>query len=130
MLNHFYKQPITKLLKIPMLKYHVKKDILTFTTNAINQFNKIICDKEKYALQLNVKQKKCIGYSYNLFLIEKNNIPHNVETININSLTFCIHQKSIEHIFGKKMDFIDDGFVSEFLFVDPNNINLHNCCKK
>lgn len=121
-----------RLLKTPSkiirsANYYVKTEIMTFTPKAILQLKKIVDDPSKTAIKLNVKKKGCSGHVYHLELINKDNIIHNGEIICADNITLQINPKSVIHIFGTRMDYIEDELVSEFVFNNPNVMEKCGC---
>lgn len=131
MFGYLLKTPIKRTI-ICSANYHVKNEVMTFTPKAISQLKKIVQDPTKTTVHLNVKKKGCSGHSYQLELINKDNIIHNTyegnrEIINVDNITLSINPKSVMYILGTRMDYIEDELVSEFVFNNPNVVGKCGC---
>lgn len=129
MFGYLSKRSIKKAI-ICSSNYYVKTEVMTFTPKAISQLKKIVDDPSKTAIQLNVKKKGCSWHSYQFELINKDNNIHNGEIVNADNITLLINPKSVVHVLGTQMDYIEDELVSEFVFKLPNATEKYNCEKK
>jgi iron-sulfur cluster assembly protein len=128
MFRNLIKTTPKKIVNYQVANYFVKTEVMTFTPRAISQLKKLVNDPTKTAIQLNVKTKGCSGHSYQLQLVDKENTNiHIGEVINIDNLMISINPKSIMHIIGTKMDYVEDELVSEFIFNNPNVVEKCGC---
>lgn len=126
MFGNLSKRSMKKAI-ICSANYYVKTEVMTFTPKAILQLKRIVEDPTKTAIQLNVKKKGCSGHSYQLELINKDNTIHNGEIVNVDDITLSINPKSVMHVLGTQMDYIEDELVSEFVFNNPNVTGKCGC---
>lgn len=126
MFNQFSKIPIKKFATYAIANYHVKTEPMTFTPRAIVELKKIVGDPEKNAIKLNVKKKCCNSHSYQLQLVDKKDNAHIGEIVDIENIKIFINPKSLTHVLGTKMDFIEDDIVSEFVFNGIKNTKCKN----
>ena len=88
-------------------------------------------DQEKIiiGIRVGVKAKGCLGLSYFMDLEQKSDIDPAISSFvqENKGISIFIDKKAYDFISGTEIDFIDEGFRSEFVFNNPNAKQKCSC---
>ena len=102
--------------------------ILTVTSNAANQINKIISDAPSGidSVIVGVDKSGCSGYSYKLDFAKSSDL-EGYEVIAHKGAKILIDPKATMFLLGSIMDFKTDKLSSRFVFENPNQKSTCGC---
>ena len=103
------------------------KEIITFTESAKNRVKEIITKARKnyIGIRIGVDNSGCSGHSYKIDYVE-NKIDSD-EIIFIDNIKVFIDASTTMYILGSKIDYIDNGMESGFVFKNPNEKGRCGC---
>ena len=103
-------------------------DLISVTTNAVNQIKKILSNAPNGtdALVVGVDKSGCSGYSYKLDFANSSELT-NHETVNKDGVKVLIDPKATMFILGSTMDYRTDKLSSRFVFDNPNEKGTCGC---
>lgn len=101
-------------------------------TSAAAQKIKALIDADKehiVGIRIGVKPKGCLGLSYYMDLEKKSDIDQSINSFvqEDNGILIYIEKKAYDFVSGTEIDFIDEGFRSEFVFNNPNAKQKCSC---
>lgn len=101
-------------------------------TDAAAERIKMLIDANKenvVGIRVGVKAKGCLGLSYFLDLERKSDIDPAISSFiqEDKGVSIFIDKKAYDFISGTEIDFIDEGFRSEFIFNNPNAKQKCSC---
>tara|TARA_B100001057_G_C22568236_1_gene840091 strand:+ start:391 stop:726 length:336 start_codon:yes stop_codon:yes gene_type:complete len=102
--------------------------ILTVTSNAANQINKIISDAPLGidSVLVGVDKSGCSGYSYKLNFAKSSDLK-GYEVITYDGAKILIDPKATMFLLGSIMDYKTDKLSSRFVFENPNEKSTCGC---
>ena len=102
-------------------------EIISFTEAAKNRVKEIIAkSKKNYAgIRIGVENSGCSGHSYKIDYAE-NKIDGD-EVIFIDKIKVFIDASATIYILGSKIDYVDNGMESGFIFKNPNEKSKCGC---
>lgn len=107
-------------VKIVVLKNDYNIYMITITTRAKQQINKLIENGGKSAL-LYLKGGGCNGFSYKFKILEKDEKPDKLDDIiKVNQHNLYLCNKSTMFLIGTKVDYVEDIMGSRFDFENQN----------
>lgn len=92
--------------------------ILKVTEPALAKLKDILTKKKAAGLRIQVVEGGCAGHSYAFDLAQKKEKDDTI--ITIDKTDFYVDKKSLKHIRGAKIDFIDSIHGSGFKIINPN----------
>lgn len=103
------------------------KEIITFTESAKNRVKEIITKAKKnyIGIRIGIDNSGCSGHSYKIDYVE-NKIDSD-EIIFIDKIKVFIDASTTMYILGSKIDYIDNGMESGFVFNNPNEKERCGC---
>ncbi len=103
------------------------KEIITLTTAAKNRVKEIIAKAKKNCIGIRIKidNTGCSGHSYKIDYA-KNKI-NGDEVISIDNIKIFIDASATMYILGSKIDYVDNGMESGFVFSNPNEKGRCGC---
>ena len=105
--------------------------IIKLTDSAAKRIKDMIEDKngEVIGIRIGVKPKGCLGPSYFMDLERKSDIDHSLDSFvqEDKGISIFIEKKAYDFVNGTEIDFLDEGFKSEFVFNNPNAKNKCGC---
>ena len=103
------------------------KEIITLTTAAKNRVKEIIAKAKKNYIGIRIKidNTGCSGHSYKIdYAKDKIN---GDEVISIDNIKIFIDASATMYILGSKIDYVDNGMESGFVFSNPNEKGRCGC---
>ena len=112
-------------------KNNLSEFSLTLTPKAISKLKQIMADEKKHDgyLRATVLAGGCSGYTYDLELVDKDNIRKSDIKIDQDGIKVIVDQESTEFLNGISIDFIDSLKESGFKFNNPNATQSCGCGK-
>ena len=103
-------------------------DLISVTTNAVNQIKKILSNAPNGtdALVVGVDKSGCSGYSYKLDFANSSELT-NHEIVKKDGVKVLIDPKATMFILGSTMDYRTDKLSSRFVFDNPNEKGTCGC---
>ena len=103
------------------------KEIITLTSAAKNRIKEIITKAEKnyIGIRIGIDNTGCSGHSYKINYAE-NKIDGD-EEIYVGKIKVFIDASATMYILGSKIDYIDNGMESGFVFKNPNEKGRCGC---
>ena len=103
------------------------KEIITFTKTAKDRIKEIITKAEKnyIGIRIGIDNTGCSGHSYKINYAE-NKIDGD-EEIYVGKIKVFIDASATMYILGSKIDYIDNGMESGFVFKNPNEKGRCGC---
>ena len=103
------------------------KEIITLTGAAKNRIKEIITKAEKnyIGIRIGIDNTGCSGHSYKINYAE-NKIDGD-EEIYVGKIKVFIDASATMYILGSKIDYIDNGIESGFIFKNPNEKGRCGC---
>ena len=103
-------------------------ELLSLTTNAVNQIKKILVNAPEGidALVVGVDKSGCSGYSYKLDFGKSTDL-NNYESIVKDDVKILIDPKATMFLLGSVMDYRTDKLSSRFVFDNPNEKSTCGC---
>ena len=103
------------------------KEIIILTKAAKNRVKEIIAkaNKDYIGIRIGVDNTGCSGHSYKIDYAE-NKIDGD-EVISIDNIRIFIDASATMYILGSKIDYIDNGVESGFVFSNPNEKEKCGC---
>lgn len=83
-----------------------------------------IRNKRIAVLRVDIKNQGCLGLKYSIKLSEPED---GDEIINTDSGPVHINSKKIIYVIGSKLDYVDNGVSSKFIFLNPNESGKCGC---
>ena len=96
------------------------KEIVTLTNAAKKRVKEIIAkaEKEYVGIRIGIDNTGCSGHSYKIDYAE--NKLDGDEEISIDNIKIFVDASATMYILGSKIDYIDNGIESGFIFKNPN----------
>ena len=103
-------------------------ELISLTTNAVNQIKKILVNAPEGidALVVGVDKSGCSGYSYKLDFGKSTDL-NNYESIVKDDVKILIDPKATMFLLGSVMDYRTDKLSSRFVFDNPNEKSTCGC---
>ena len=103
------------------------KEIITFTKTAKDRIKEIITKAKKkcVGIRIGIDNSGCSGHSYKIDYVE-NKIDGD-EVISVDNIKVFIDASATMYILGSKIDYIDNGMESGFVFNNPNEKERCGC---
>ena len=103
------------------------KEIITLTEAAKNRVKEIFwkAKKDYIGIRIGIDNTGCSGHSYKIDYA-KNKIEGD-EEISIDNIKIFIDASATIYILGSKIDYIDNGMESGFIFSNPNEKGRCGC---
>ena len=103
------------------------REIITLTTAAKNRVKEIIAKGKKnyIGIRIGIDNTGCSGHSYKIDYAE--NKINGDEVIFIDNIKIFIDASATMYILGSKIDYIDNGVESGFVFSNPNEKERCGC---
>ena len=103
------------------------KEIIILTKAAKNRVKEIIAkaNKDYIGIRIGVDNTGCSGHSYKIDY-DENKIDGD-EVISIDNIKIFIDASATMYILGSKIDYIDNGVESGFVFSNPNEKEKCGC---
>ena len=103
------------------------KEIVTLTNAAKKRVKEIIAkaEKEYVGIRIGIDNTGCSGHSYKIDYAE--NKLDGDEEISIDNIKSFVDASATMYILGSKIDYIDNGIESGFIFKNPNEKGRCGC---
>ena len=103
------------------------KEIVTLTNAAKKRVKEIIAkaEKEYVGIRIGIDNTGCSGHSYKIDYAE--NKLDGDEEISIDNIKIFVDASATMYILGSKIDYIDNGIESGFIFKNPNEKGRCGC---
>ena len=103
------------------------KEIVTLTNAAKKRVKEIIAkaEKEYVGIRIGIGNAGCSGHSYKIDYAE--NKLDGDEEISIDNIKIFVDASATMYILGSKIDYIDNGIESGFIFKNPNEKGRCGC---
>ena len=103
------------------------KQVIKLTDNAANRIKEIMssADNSTVGVRVGVKSGGCAGMSYIMEYAKE--VKANEEVIEDKGVKVLIDPKAIMYLLGTKMDYKKEKFSSQFVFINPNEIERCGC---
>ena len=103
------------------------KEIITLTDAAKNRVKNIISKAKKnyIGIRIGIDNAGCSGHSYKIDYAE--NKVEGDEEISVDNIKVFIDASATMYILGSKIDYIDNGVESGFIFNNPNEKGRCGC---
>ena len=103
------------------------KEIIKLTSAAKNRVKEIIQKAEKnyIGIRIGVDNTGCSGHSYKIDYAQNKN--DGDEEISIDNIKVFIDASATMYILGSKIDYVDNGMESGFVFSNPNEKERCGC---
>ena len=103
------------------------KEIVTLTNAAKKRVKEIIAkaEKEYVGIRIGIDNTGCSGHSYKIDYAE--NKLDGDEEISIDNIKIFVDASATMNILGSKIDYIDNGIESGFIFKNPNEKGRCGC---
>ena len=103
------------------------KEIVTLTNAAKKRVKEIIAkaEKEYVGIRIGIDNTGCSGHSYKIDYAE--NKLDGDEEISIDNIKIFVDASATMYILGSKIDYIDNGIESCFIFKNPNEKGRCGC---
>ena len=103
------------------------KEIVTLTNAAKKRVKEIIAkaEKEYVGIRIGIDNTGCSGHSYKIDYAE--NKLDGDEEISIDNIKIFVDDSATMYILGSKIDYIDNGIESGFIFKNPNEKGRCGC---
>ena len=103
------------------------KEIVTLTNAAKKRVKEIIAkaEKEYVGIRIGIDNTGCSGHSYKIDYDE--NKLDGDEEISIDNIKIFVDASATMYILGSKIDYIDNGIESGFIFKNPNEKGRCGC---
>ena len=103
------------------------KEIITLTTAAKNRVKEIIAKAKKNYIGIRIKidNTGCSGHSYKIDYAESK--INGDEVIFVDNIKIFIDASATMYILGSKIDYVDNGMESGFVFSNPNEKGRCGC---
>ena len=103
------------------------KEIVTLTNAAKKRVKEIIAkaEKEYVGIRIGIDNTGCSGHSYKIDYAE--NKLDGDEEISIDNIKIFVDASATMYILGSKIDYIDNGIESGFIFKNPNEKRRCGC---
>ena len=104
------------------------KSLISLTSNAVNQINKILSDAPKGidSLLIGVDKSGCSGYAYKIDFAKSCELK-NFDVVKKEGATIFIDPKASMFLIGSTMDYRKDKISTRFVFDNPNEKNTCGC---
>ena len=103
------------------------KEIITLTESAKARVKEIISKaKEKYiGIRIKIDNTGCSGHSYRIDYAKNKNTGD--EEVSVDDVKVFIEASATMYILGSKIDYVDNGMESGFIFKNPNEKDRCGC---
>jgi len=103
------------------------KDIITLTDAAKNRVREIISNSKKncIGIRIGIDNTGCSGHSYKIDYAENKKVSD--EVISLDDIKIFIDASATMYILGSKIDYVDNGMESGFIFTNPNEKGRCGC---
>ena len=103
------------------------KEIITLTESAKNRIKEIMTKAKRgcAGIRIGIENSGCSGHSYKIDYV-KDKIDGD-EIISIDNIKIFIDASATMNILGSKIDYIDNGIESGFIFKNPNEKGRCGC---
>ena len=104
------------------------KSLISITSNAANQINKILLEAPKGvdSLLVGVDKSGCSGYSYKIDFAKSSELK-NFDFVQKEGAKIFIDPKASMFLIGSTMDYRKDKISTRFVFENPNEKNTCGC---
>jgi iron-sulfur cluster assembly accessory protein len=107
---------LTFRIKVPEA-LPVKKPILEITESSTRQIQYMMGDSPAAGIRLDIKQRGCSGYKYELYFADEINPDDAIFDVGAKIL---VDRKILPAIKGTKIDYVDTDIESKFVFTNSN----------
>tara|TARA_B100001123_G_scaffold412773_1_gene510408 strand:- start:215 stop:556 length:342 start_codon:yes stop_codon:yes gene_type:complete len=106
---------------------HKSKNIITLTSAAKIRIKEIISNAEKkcVGIRIGIDNTGCSGHSYKINYAENKN--KGDEEIIFDDIKVFVDPSATMFILGSKIDYVDNGMESGFIFKNPNEKSRCGC---
>jgi len=103
--------------------------MITLTKNAQNRLADLLATNSKYALRFGVISGGCSGFSYDMQLIDENQVESDDEVITFSNPNVIVVMNEIMpfYLAGTEIDWIENMMGSSFQFNNPNEASNCGC---
>jgi len=109
----------------------MSESVIKLTESAAQKIRDMIKDKEGdiVGIRIGVKPKGCLGLSYFMDFEKKSDIDHSLDSFvqEDKGVSIFVEKKAYDFVSGTEIDFLDEGFRSEFVFNNPHAKNKCGC---